>query len=394
MAGRKKSMLKNQSGEGSFTMLDSGKLEYRFYYKDEYGNRKRKSVTGIDERDCIMKAEQWIDRVECARAGIDLEATIPSILYERHLADYQRNYIREQGYGRNVETVRRIENSAIGNIPISEIRMEEIDMFLRSMTKYSNSVIQKIYRQLKLAFAIAVESGLVQENLMLSRNLRCPKSSKEDIKVRGLTVEEQSRLVDVLENKTPPNNRNDYRLQLLIELYSGMRMGEINALRKRDIDLKGGTIHIRGTVSIGIDGRVFVKRGTKTRTGVRDIPISRKLRPYLEKALQQQKENPEDLVFYDYNKGNVISTQQVNCYYHRLCKAAKVPCMGQHALRHTFATRCIESGISAVVLKNWLGHKDIHMTLDIYTDVFSSMNNGALEMFDDYVDQMMCSVQE
>ena len=59
--------------------------------------------------------------------------------------------------------------------------------------------------------------------------------------------------------------------------------------------------------------------------------------------------------------------------------------MGQHALRHTFATRCIESGIPAVVLKNWLGHKDIHMTLDVYTDVFSSMNNGALDKFDKYI---------
>ncbi len=50
-----------------------------------------------------------------------------------------------------------------------------------------------------------------------------------------------------------------------------------------------------------------------------------------------------------------------------------------------YGPACAKAGIPAVVLKNWLGHKDIHMTLDVYTDVFSSMNNGALDKFDKYI---------
>ena len=162
--------------------------------------------------------------MEMLRSGVDPEATIPSILYERYHSDYKKNYVREQGYGRNLDSVKRIENSIIGSIPIAELRPHEIDLFLRSMTKYSNSSITKIYRQLRLAFEIAVEKGIIENNLMLSRDLRCPKSSKEDVKIRGLTVEEQKRLVEVMEAKKPPYGRNDYRLQLFIELYSGMRM--------------------------------------------------------------------------------------------------------------------------------------------------------------------------
>lgn len=96
----------------------------------------------------------------------------------------------------------------------------------------------------------------------------------------------------------------------------------------------------------------------------------------------------DNLVFYDYNKNSVISTTQVNCYYQRICRDAGILADGQHSLRHTFATRCIESGIPPVVLKNWLGHTDIHITLDTYTDVFKAMDNSAVSTFDQYIEKM------
>ena len=59
-----------------------------------------------------------------------------------------------------------------------------------------------------------------------------------------------------------------------------------------------------------------------------------------------------------------------------------------HALRHTFATRCIEAGIPAVVLKKWLGHTNIHVTLDTYADVFSRMNFDSMVKFDTLMDEV------
>jgi integrase len=137
-----------------------------------------------------------------------------------------------------------------------------------------------------------------------------------------------------------------------------------------------------------MDYEAKLKTGTKTYNGIRDVPISNKLKPYLEEAIRKKKPNKEDLLFYDYVTDTVINTSQVNDYYQRVCAKINLPPNGQHALRHTFATRCIESGIPPVVLKSWLGHKDIHTTLDTYTDVFKSMDIKAVNQFDQYLNNM------
>ena len=174
----------------------------------------------------------------------------------------------------------------------------------------------------------------------------------------------------------------------MIELYSGMRMGEINALRREDIDFSQNVVHVRRTVSRGLDYREFISENTKTDAGRRDVPISMKLKPYLQEALARQKDNRDRLIFFDYRKNSIISTSQVNNYYGRVCESIGIPIFGQHALRHTFATRCIESGIPPVVLKNWLGHTNIHVTLDTYTDVFNGMNNKAVHNLDMYLENL------
>ena len=79
-------------------------------------------------------------------------------------------------------------------------------------------------------------------------------------------------------------------------------------------------------------------------------------------------------------------------YFRRLCVKADIEPRGQHALRHTFATRCIEAGVPAVVLKTWMGHTDIHITLDTYADVFNRMNNDAMKKFEDYTGVLNAAV--
>ena len=220
---------------------------------------------------------------------------------------------------------------------------------------------------------------------MEANDIRRPKSSKKPKDVKGFTQEEQDRFLKALEEFKVPRNRNDYKLQLLIELYSGMRMGEINALKPEHIDFENRLIHVRSTVSRGLEYRTFIKEGAKTDAGVRDIPINKMLEPVLRSSLEQKRRNPLGLVFYDHIKNDLITTSQVNCFFHRICKKAGISKRGQHALRHTFATRCIEAEIPPVVLKTWMGHKDIHMTLDIYADVFDNMNNSAMEKFEGYI---------
>ena len=218
------------------------------------------------------------------------------------------NYIGEQGYARNLDNLMVIEKSGLGKLPIVDITELQMNLFLRRLTRYSESVIKKIYQQVKAAYRIAKDKNIVENNLMESTTIRRPRSSKKEKVVKGFTQEEQTRFIDVLNDFKVPRNRNDYKLQLLIELYSGMRMGEINALRTEDIDLENGLVHVRATISRGLEYRNFIKDGAKTDAGVRDIPVNKALESVLKEALERVQNNPFDLIFYDYLKKDLITT--------------------------------------------------------------------------------------
>lgn len=380
---------KKENGSGTFRIVN-GKYNYRFFYIDEFGEKKRKSFSGVTKDECLQRAEEFLEKQEKRAAAVDPDITIPELLRRKYEEDYAMNFVGEQGYARNLGGIALLERSGFGKMPIVDITEMQIKAFLRSMTKYSDSVIKKTYQQLTAAFKVAVEKGVVERNPMDASDIRRPKSSKKPKDVRGLTQEEQARFLEALRDFKVPRNRNEYKLQLLIELYSGMRMGEINALKPENIDFENGLIHVRSTVSRGLEYRVFVKEGAKTDAGVRDIPINKALEPVLQEAMERKRRNPLGLVFYDHLKNDLITTSQVNCFFHRICKKAGISVRGQHALRHTFATRCIEADVPPVVLKKWLGHKDIHMTLDIYADVFDSMHNSAMEKFEGHVLDMGC----
>lgn len=380
---------KKENGSGTFRIVN-GKYNYRFFYIDEFGEKKRKSFSGVTKDECLQRAEEFLEKQGKRAAAVDPDITIPELLRRKYEEDYAMNFVGEQGYARNLGGIALLERSGFGKMPIVDITEMQIKAFLRSMTKYSDSVIKKTYQQLTAAFKVAVEKGVVERNPMDASDIRRPKSSKKPKDVRGLTQEEQARFLEALRDFKVPRNRNEYKLQLLIELYSGMRMGEINALKPENIDFENGLIHVRSTVSRGLEYRVFIKEGAKTDAGVRDIPINKALEPVLQEAMERKRRNPLGLVFYDHLKNDLITTSQVNCFFHRICKKAGISVRGQHALRHTFATRCIEADVPPVVLKKWLGHKDIHMTLDIYADVFDSMHNSAMEKFEGHVLDMGC----
>lgn len=380
---------RRRKGEGYLRETAAGTFEYRFRYTDELGRRKTKSVSGFNENHCYERAEQFLDRLEQIKNGIDLDATIVSLMREKIEHDYKRNYTGEQGYDRNMQTLAMIERHTIGHIPICEIRDYHIDAFYSYIKQYANNTISKIYSMLKTAFRIAQQKKIIVVNIMDDNNLRQPKSDKADKKVRGMTDEEQKRFVTALDEHTVRYGSNSYKLQFLIELYSGMRMGEINALKPEDVNFEKGYVSVKNTVTVTRSNKRLIKDGTKTASGKREIPISKPLEKVLRQALDEMKDNPDGLIFYDHRKKCVISTTQANSAFKTICKKADVECNGQHSLRHTFATRCIEAGIPALVLKGWLGHKDIHVTLDTYADVFSRMEFGEMAKFDSYIDVVM-----
>ena len=177
---------------------------------------------------------------------------------------------------------------------------------------------------------------------------------------------------------------------MLLSLMTGMRMGEINALKVEDVNLRMRTISINKTMSKGIKGEAFVSPSAKTSNGNRIIRISDTVMPLMKEIMHCCKGN--EYLFM--SKGKLINTSQVNMQFQRVIERYRILDKGVkgkvslHSLRHAYATRCIEAGIHPKVLQHILGHSDISITLNTYCDAFDNFQNENLSKTDEYFANM------
>lgn len=141
-------------------------------------------------------------------------------------------------------------------------------------------------------------------------------------------------------------------------LFSGLRVGELIALRWSDVNMKHRTISISRTDYRGHE------QTTKTANSQRVIPISNELKFILERNFMVGKE-------YVFNNtlGGKVNYRSVLDSWHNFSATVGLPPCGLHALRHTYATNALAAGVNIKVLSELLGHKSITVTLNIYTDV-------------------------
>ena len=216
--------------------------------------------------------------------------------------------------------------------------------------------------------------------------IKCPKSNKETVKQRALTIEEQRRFVSALDNNVK------YKEQFLLMLNTGMRMGEINALRPNDVNLNFKTITVSRSITKDKNDISIVGKDTKTEAGMRNIPLTTASMDILSGVLRNYTPNPENLLFTE--QGVPISTNRVNMEFQRICKKYNVidenvrGKVSLHSLRHTYATCCIESGMSAKVLQTLLGHTDIKITMNTYCDAFEEFKTEDIRKVEEYLNQV------
>lgn len=171
--------------------------------------------------------------------------------------------------------------------------------------------------------------------------------------------DEMHKLVEALSKKiTVPN------LGVLLAAYTGMRMGEVAALKWEDIREDHIYVHRTQIRYQGEDGRDIyeVRDFPKTEASIRKVVIVEGLKPILK---QLRRINP--FTEYVFVKDGELIRKHVflDCLY-RACDRAKIPRRGMHSLRKTFATRLINSNIDEAVIKNQMGHTDIGTTKGYY----------------------------
>lgn len=373
---------KRLNGDGSFTFIESKKIwRYRvtlsgFY--DDNGNAIRIATYGKTQDECRKKAQEKINQYETGTIYSKEDMTISQLA--KQICDEKLNdgTSQEQSYARNIETIKRLY--PLGNTAITKANTLQIKNFMNSQRSYSNSVLQKMYQMLGRVFKEAIRLEIITKDPMLG--VKLPKSEQPRVDVRALTLEEQEKLIDVLLNKDIK-----YSEPMLISLFTGMRIGEVLSLQVCDIDPRLKTIHICKTMARGADGKPYVNLQTKTEAGNRDIRINDEICSFLKDCIGDKAK--EDYIFT--NNGKLISTASVRAQFvkvierYDILKTINGKKVTLHSLRHTYATRCIESGMQAKVLQHRLGHTDIQVTYNVYGDVFDMFEEENLFRADEYM---------
>lgn len=179
-------------------------------------------------------------------------------------------------------------------------------------------------------------------------------------KLPTLTLAHQRKLIRYL--SSAPSSQN---IGILLALYTGMRIGEICALRWGDIDLLHHTITVTSTVEriYNCDNLHTEKliSSPKTVRSNREIPIAHALRPIL-RAMRSD----DPLIFVVGGGTTPKEPRNYRDYFTRMLARLGIPKIVFHGLRHTFATRCIESRCDYKTVSAILGHSNVSTTLNLY----------------------------
>jgi len=299
-----------------------------------------------------------------------------------------RNY-RER-YERNAKAI-------LGKLLLTEVKPMHCKAVFNGMTEtYAGSTIRQAYIALGAMFKAAKENGLIEKHPMDGVRFDSPVKAVDEI--HFLTVSEQKAFLEAAKHS---HNYNQY----VLILETGLRTGEMIGLTWDAIDWDKHTLTVNKTMEFRHKQHEWRAGPPKTKTSYRTIPLTdtayqilwnlylgreyRKESPELDKVLtyidrrtaKQATLHMRDLVFINYRTGMPAKNSSYDTHLYKLCDKAGLEHFCMHALRHTYATRAIESGMQPKVLQKLLGHASIKTTMDRYVHVTDDTLFQAVHQF-------------
>ncbi len=259
----------------------------------------------------------------------------------------------------------------LGNVKLSHLTAPKINAFLKEKLEngrldgkggLSSAYVRNIMLIINAAIHFAVKEQMC---IPLKSTIFKPTEEKKELIILD-TTQQRKLEKELLREMTPT------KLGILISLHTGLRIGEVCALTWNDIDLEKQIIYVRSTVvriknkSLNENKTMLIIDTPKTKASKREIPISTFLLPILMrmKAIATS--------MYVLSENNLFLNPRTYEYrFHKILSLSDLPNTNYHALRHTFATRCIEAGVDIKSLSEILGHSNVSITLNTY--VHSSM---------------------
>jgi integrase len=298
---------------------------------------------------------------------------------------YKSNDLKLTTYERYRMIIENHIKPTLGDIPLSELTTDLIQGLLNEKQKVgarldekegklNPATIKKIKTILKGALNQAVKDPTISISSNPAVATTTPAVSHKVINI--LTPEDQDRFIEVLQGTR-------FASLFILALGTGMRKGELLALKWDDVDFEKRTITISKTLTLvrnqtTLENYLHVGE-PKTEAGNRVIPVFpfviSSLKAHFDKQ-QMEKEkagtnyNDCGFVFCTYT-GNHLQPRNVIRSFVQLIDQSGIRRIPFHGLRHTFATRALEAGIPAKVVQTMLGHKDVKTTLNIYTHLLN-----------------------
>ena len=329
MARRGENIYKRKDGryEGRYIKYYdlSGRAVYGYVYDRKYTAVKqrlaeRKTEKGRTPVQASVKLCDWLDI--WLKSQSNLKPTTKQI-YKSYIANHLC--------------------PAIGNIPLKKLNTEILQAFIDNI-ELSASSVKTVFSILRSALSAAQDRGFITD---IWSKIKVPKCEKAIVKV--LTPKQQRQLENVL--------TGDGDIVILICLYTGLRIGELCALKWSDINLESAILTVNGTQARTENGVEILS--PKSRTSKREIPVP----PFLLNKLKLLPHNGDFVVSHN---GKPYDVRTYRRYFKAALKRADLPDIKYHSLRHTFATRALEVGMDYKTLSEILGHSSVGITLDLY----------------------------
>lgn len=303
---------------------------------------------------------------------MDDKATVMEFI-ELWLETFKKNTVKAATLERLQTSKKTLAGYEIAGKKIGELNFFDIQRYVNQLVEngYGISTIKKQLRivtsPLKLAAAMKIIPADPSTGVRLPNMTKVKKKTKEVI---AYTEAEQEKLF----KRVTVSPMNPGYLAILFMIETGLRSGELLALKWRDVELERSRMHVHATIVNPMSNvKAVYQDSPKTKSSKRIVPLTPKAKAILRRLLEDR---TTEWVFE--SGGHRYSYKQLMYQTKKLCSEAGVPYYGEHVFRHTFATNCYYKGIDVKILSRLMGHSSVSVTYNTYINLYG---DGFDEMY-------------